>query len=58
MKSHDLENFLNSCKKYWGPLSLNTTSDILCRANMLLIWTMTLSDEAFGSWASSKHLLL
>ena len=24
MNSHDLENSLNSCELYWGPLSLNT----------------------------------
>ena len=46
---HDLENFLNPCEQYWGPLSINTTLDLPCRANILLIWVMTISDEAFGS---------
>ena len=55
---HDLENFLNLCELYWGPLSLNTTLDMLCRANILLIWVMTVSHEAFGRWATSKYLLV
>ena len=58
MNSHDLENFLNSCELYWGPLSLNTTLGMWCHANIHLIWVMTVSDEAFGSWASSKYLLV
>ena len=37
IKSYDLENFLNSCELYWGPLSLNTTLGVPCRANILLI---------------------
>ena len=58
MKFRDLENFLNLCELYWGPLSVNTTLGIPCRANILLIWVMTVSDETFGSWASSKYLLV
>ena len=50
MKSYDLEDFLNTCELYCGPLSLNTTLGMICRANILLTWVMTVSDEAFGSW--------
>ena len=55
---HDLENFLNPCELYWGPLLLNTTLGMPCRANILLIWVMAVSDEAFGSWSSSEYLLV
>ena len=53
MKSHNLKYFLKSCELDWGPLSLNTTLGMAYRANILLIWVMTASDEAFGSWARS-----
>ena len=53
MKSHDLEKFLNSFELYWGPLSLKTILGMSCCTNILFVWVMTVSDGAFGSWASS-----
>ena len=52
------KNFLDSRELYWGPLSLNNTLGMSCHANILLIWVIAVSDEAFGSWASSKYLLV
>ena len=53
MKSHDLENFLNLCELYWGPLPVNTTLGMSCHANILLLWILTVSDETFGSLGQS-----
>ena len=55
---HDLENFLNSSELSWDPLPLNTTLGMPCRANIFLIWVMAVSDEAFGSLASSRYLVV
>ena len=53
MKCHDLENVLNSCELYWGPLSVNTTLGMSCHANILLMWILTVSDKTFGSLGQS-----
>ena len=58
MISHNAENFLHSYNLYWGRLSLNTTFGMPCHANIPLLWVITLSDEAFDSWASLKYLLV